>query len=223
MAVKRRYRSVTRAAAARATRASITTAARRLFIAHGYASASIDAIAREAGVAVQTVYAVFGNKRAILASLLDVLDDQAGAEALGLALQVPSARHQAVAFARFMTRLFNRGADVIAVARGASASEPALRELAAQGLIRHQRGTRQVAAGWGRMDALRPGLSVKDAAAILGALASYEVFQQLRGSGWTLRSYERWLGDTVVTLLLRDDGLTPARRQPRQVAVTIGR
>jgi AcrR family transcriptional regulator len=206
MAVTRRYRSEARAAGARITRATIAAAARRLFVAHGYASTSIDAIAREAGVAVQTVYAVFGNKRAILASLLDVLDDQAGAEALGIALRDPNAGHQAAGFARFMTRLFSRGGDVIAVARGASASEPALRALAAQGLVRHQRGTRQIAMAWGSSGALHPGLSSADAAAILSALASYEVFQQLRASGWTLRRYERWLGDTVVTLLLHDTG-----------------
>jgi AcrR family transcriptional regulator len=204
MAVKRRYRSVRRAAAARATRAAITAAARRLFVADGYASTSITAIAREAGVAVQTVYAVFGNKRAVLESLLDVLEDQAGLDALGRALQDPSARHQAAAVASFMTRLFSRGADIIGVARGASASEPALRALASKGLVRHQRGTRQVAAGWHKAGALQPGLSAADAAAILGAIASYEVFQQLRGAGWTLRHYERWLGATIVTLMLRD-------------------
>src|SRR6187549_1313499 len=141
MPVKRRYRSEARAAGARSTRANISASARRLFVAGGYASTSIDAIAREAGVAVQTVYAVFGNKRAILASLLEVLDDQAGLEALGKALGHPSPAHQAAGVARFMTRLFSRGGDVIAVARGASASEPALRELAAEGLVRHQRGT----------------------------------------------------------------------------------
>jgi hypothetical protein len=105
--------------------------------------------------------------------------------------------------ATFMTRLFTRGADVIAVARGASAGEPALRHLAAQGLVRHQRGTRQIATAWGKMGALRPGLSPADASAILGALASYEVFQQLRASGWAVRRYERWLGETIITLLLR--------------------
>jgi AcrR family transcriptional regulator len=206
MAVKRRYRSETRAAGAQVTRGRISAAARRLFVAHGYAPTPVEAIAREAGVAVQTVYAVFGNKAAILASLLDVLDDQAGAEALGIALRDPRAARQAAGLARFMTRLFSRGGDVIAVARGASASEPALRALAAQGLVRHQRGTKQVAAAWGNMGALRPGLSTADAAAILSALASYEVFQQLRASGWTLRRYERWLGDTVITLLLHDSG-----------------
>ncbi|MEO5821615.1 MAG: helix-turn-helix domain-containing protein [Vicinamibacteraceae bacterium] len=204
MAVKRRYRSDRRAAAALATRADITAAARRLFVANGYASTSIVAIAAEAGVAVQTVYAVFGNKRAVLESMLDVLDDQAGLEALKRGLEDPSAARQAAAVAAFMAQLFDRGADIIAVARGASASEPALRALAAEGLVRHQRGTARVATGWHRGKALRPGLSAADAAAILGAIASYEVYQQLRGSGWTLRRYERWLAATIVTLLLRE-------------------
>src|SRR4029077_8356797 len=64
---------------ARATRLRVLGAAERLFVRDGYAAASISAIANEADVAVQTVYAVFGTKRAILAELLDLRiagDDQ---------------------------------------------------------------------------------------------------------------------------------------------------
>lgn len=47
-------------------------AALRLFIANGYDGTTIDAIAREAGVAVQTVYFKFGNKQTIIKELVDV-------------------------------------------------------------------------------------------------------------------------------------------------------
>lgn len=47
-------------------------AAESLFVADGYAATTIAAIAEKADVAVQTVYAVFGNKRAILAELLAI-------------------------------------------------------------------------------------------------------------------------------------------------------
>ena len=55
---------------ARATRHRILDAAEVLFIRDGYAATAIAAIAAAADVAVQTVYAVFGTKRAILAGLL---------------------------------------------------------------------------------------------------------------------------------------------------------
>src|SRR5689334_18601337 len=65
-------RSPARRERARATRRRIREAAARLFVEHGYLATTIEAIAVEAGVAVQTVYFVFGNKRAMLAEALDV-------------------------------------------------------------------------------------------------------------------------------------------------------
>ncbi|MFF8828816.1 TetR/AcrR family transcriptional regulator [Streptomyces sp. NPDC015131] len=54
------------------TRTRLLDAALGLFAAHGYDGTTIEAIAREAGVAVQTVYFKFGTKAAILQELLDV-------------------------------------------------------------------------------------------------------------------------------------------------------
>lgn len=61
-----------RARKALATRHRVLDAAEILFVRDGYAAATIAAIAEKADVAVQTVYAVFGNKRAILAELLAI-------------------------------------------------------------------------------------------------------------------------------------------------------
>lgn len=47
-------------------------AARRLFLRDGYASTTIQALAKEADVAVQTVYASFGSKREVLKELFDI-------------------------------------------------------------------------------------------------------------------------------------------------------
>src|ERR1700730_16672448 len=56
---------------ARRTRDRIVRAATRLFLDRGYVSTTVDAIAREAGVATATVYQAFGTKQAILAAGLD--------------------------------------------------------------------------------------------------------------------------------------------------------
>ena len=69
---RRSYRSELRAQQARSTRQAIRDAAERLFVAHGYVATSINAIAEEAGVAPETVYATFKTKRALLKELLDV-------------------------------------------------------------------------------------------------------------------------------------------------------
>ena len=55
-----------------ATRQRIVEAAARLFVADGYLSTTITAIAREAGAGVQTVYLAFGSKVAILKTAIDV-------------------------------------------------------------------------------------------------------------------------------------------------------
>ena len=71
MSVKRRYASEKREAQARETRRAILAAALELFTANGYTATTIQAIAEDAGVAVQTVYAVFGNKRELLRQLIE--------------------------------------------------------------------------------------------------------------------------------------------------------
>ena len=54
------------------TRRAILDAAAALFVEPGYAATPLTAIAAKAGVAVQTVYKVFGSKQALLSELVDV-------------------------------------------------------------------------------------------------------------------------------------------------------
>ncbi len=68
---KRTYNSTRRLAQARQTRRLIVEAAGRLFRERGYAGTAIEAIAQQAGVAVETIYATFGNKVAILSAVVD--------------------------------------------------------------------------------------------------------------------------------------------------------
>ena len=67
----RTYYSLVRQRQADETRTRIAEAARKLILDQGYGAATMEAIAREAGVATPTVYAVFGSKRNILAELID--------------------------------------------------------------------------------------------------------------------------------------------------------
>lgn len=67
----RKYSSPTRERQASQTRTNILDATQRLLMDRGYAKTTIEAIAQEAGVAKQTVYAVFQSKRGIVAGLLD--------------------------------------------------------------------------------------------------------------------------------------------------------
>jgi len=200
--VKRRYHSPVRTAAAEGTRAAITAAARRLFAAQGYTATPIGRIAREAGVAVPTVYAAFGTKGSILESVLDAMEHDADVSALAAAMAGGSVAQQRDALARFMTQLFTKGADVIAAARAAGDSDPGLRTLARKGMERHRREIMKIAAAWARAGAVRRGLGPADAGESLSAITSHTLFAELKEVGWSSRQYESWLVDSINRLIL---------------------
>ena len=99
------------------TRRRILDAAEDLFTSNGYASTTMTAIAEQADVAVQTLYAVFGNKRAILTELIDarvVGDDHAGSlpdrQDWRAMEREPDPHRQLALFAQIATRIGNRSA-----------------------------------------------------------------------------------------------------------------
>src|SRR5260370_5645401 len=69
---KRHYDSSRRQEQSAETRRRIIAAARELFIRRGYGQATIAQIAETAGLAVETVYATFRNKAALLRQVLFV-------------------------------------------------------------------------------------------------------------------------------------------------------
>src|SRR5512138_1891149 len=69
---KREYDSSRRQAQASETRRRILEAAHKLFMERGYAGATAEAIASEAGVSAQTIYAIFKNKKKMLVSLMNI-------------------------------------------------------------------------------------------------------------------------------------------------------
>jgi AcrR family transcriptional regulator len=130
---RRPYRSELRTQQARETRRAIRDAAGRLFVENGYGATSITAIAEAAGVAPETVYATFKNKRALLKDVIDVTiagDDEPIAVADRPWLdEVPREQDQ-----RRRLSLINadgflrvaRVAPVMEVLRSAAASDPDL-------------------------------------------------------------------------------------------------
>ena len=74
-------KSTRRTLQAAGTREAIVEAAGRLFAADGYVRTTIDGIAAESGVAVQTVYNSVGNKAALLSAVLDSAAAGPGAQA----------------------------------------------------------------------------------------------------------------------------------------------
>ena len=69
---RRTYTSPLRADQALQTRRRILESAYRLFAENGYAATTIAAVARDAGVAPETVYLSLGNKRGLLEGAIEM-------------------------------------------------------------------------------------------------------------------------------------------------------
>jgi len=209
VSVKRSYSSAKRETQARETRRSILDEARTLFVATGYTATTIQAIAERAGVAVQTVYAVFGNKRELLRQLIEstiVGDDEPlpiteRSEAQAVANE-PDARRRAELDAALSRSITERVAPIVRVAEEAAASDP---ELAAMmDVVKAARRKEMIASV--KILAGPDGLRVDrgEAAATLYILYSPQVAGMLMGDyGWSPERYERWLARMLLETVIR--------------------
>ena len=199
---KRRYRSRLRDERAEDTRERIVTAARELFADRGVEGATVAAIARQAGVAEPTVYAVFGSKREIMAALLARTEQEAGAGAwAGQIAAEPDPAAKVVLFARWSRELITSSRDVVAAAhRG-----PATAELASEGDRRRREAIEALVAAVAATGALKPGLTAGQATDRAWILTGPEVYLLAAACGWTAETYQDWLA-----ALLREQILAPA-------------
>jgi len=187
---------------AQLTRRRIADAARRLFARQGYAATTLAGIAAEAGVAVQTVYAVYGSKAGILHVLRESAMRQPEAEALyALAMGEPSATRRLELFARSIRRRWELSGDVVVIHRDAGTADPEIRAGVAATLERRRAGIRALVSTL--EEALRPGMDVAQAAAIVDALTLPEVYAELVDvQGWAPDAYEGWLAAALTRELL---------------------
>jgi AcrR family transcriptional regulator len=200
-----------RAEQARATRRRIIDCARELFVQHGYAATTLDQIAAQAGVSVQTVYFHFGNKRTVLKEIVDVLsvgDDEPipmlDRSWVRQVREEPDGRRALATWLENGRAIFVRIAPIMKIVRDAAGADPEMAEQwdtnQRQRFIAHHALTEQLA----DKQALRPGLSVNEAADIIFSLVSPEVYQLLTAErGWTPAQWQRWITDTLTETILR--------------------
>ena len=211
--VKRPYRSTRRREQAAETRTRVLDAAAELFRERGYERASIAAIAEAAGVADETVYGHFRNKRNLLGELMQravrgtdtrSVPDQAGPRAISA---VTDQRRQLQLFAADVVRRLERAAPLVAVVGAGAQGEPELGRLLKQLHADRLQNLRVL------VDALRANGSLRTPAAAatetVWALTSPELYGLLTGiGGWSRRRYTAWLAESLEALLLSP---TPAR------------
>lgn len=208
---RRRYRSQQRRLHAETTRREIVEAAGRLFRADGYRT-PMTAIAAEAGVAVETVYRVFGTKTGLFRAALEALlaGGVARAEvpvgdrpAIRAIHDEPDPRRKVALYAATQPGIHRRAGPLLRALRDARATEPDLaglwNELEAQRLAGQGRFVAMLAEGsW-----LRQDRSVEEASDIVWTLCSLSLYDHLvTERGWSAGRYGAWLTAALTRELL---------------------
>jgi len=168
------------------------------------------AIAEHADVAVQTLYAVFGSKRAILTELIDarvVGDDHAGSlpdrQDWREMEREPDPHRQLALFAQIATRIGNRSAAINEIMAGAAGADPEIAAIYQRQRQSRYRDERRIARSLARKGALREGLSEAQAADIIWAIATTRTYRSLVGERrWTTDQYQHWLQDLLPRAVL---------------------
>jgi AcrR family transcriptional regulator len=194
----------------RLARRAVVDAARTLFVDRGYGATTIGALSESSDVPVATVYRLFSSKVGILKAVLDV--SIAGDDGERPVLDRPEVAamfaepdpHDLLAgFARMTVAINERSGPIYQILASAAASEPEAANLLGQYTQQRQQGQGQIARALARSGALRRDLRRRDAADIIHALMSPEVYRLLvTDRGWSRARYQRWLTDTLVQQLL---------------------
>jgi AcrR family transcriptional regulator len=213
-----------RALQAQETRRRILTAAHELFIDDGYGATSLQEVADRAGVAVQTIYFVFGNKRTLLKELVDVTiagDDEPVATMnrpwFQSALAAETAEAHLRAYVAGTRTILERIAPITKVMATAAAMDP---EIAT--LWQYEEDPRYVVHATAAGSLMgKPGasenVSAERAADILFGLLSPELYLLfVRDRGWSPDRWEQWTYD-ILHAELCSPAETSARRGTRRL------
>ena len=194
----------------RLARAAVVQAARTLFLERGYPGTTIEAISELSDVPPATVYRLFSSKLGILRALLDVSvagdDDDVPVEErpfVRAILADPDPRKQLSGFVGITSGIQSRTEPVYRILVSAAGSDPDAAALLAERTRHRQQNQSRIARHLARAGALRQELREREAADIIHALMSPEVYRLLVGDrGWTREQYEQWLKGILIDQLL---------------------
>ncbi|PWK80956.1 TetR family transcriptional regulator [Lentzea atacamensis] len=200
----------TRAERARQTRRRMIDAARGLFVGQGYAATTMDQIAAEAGVAVQTVYYTFRTKGQLLAEVVEVTaageDHPVPVPARAWVREMLSATSGQRVLALGVehgTAIYERVAALWPAVGAAAAADPAVNDYWRGVTTDRRSGQRAMVARIAELGELRPGLGVDRATDLVVVLVGHDVYHGLvEDARWSVTAYRAWLFTTLAGQLL---------------------
>ncbi len=193
----------------RLARRAVIEAARSLFLHNGYATTTITAISRRADVPEPTVYRLFSSKVGILKALLDVsiagddaivaVSERANVAAL---FEQHDMREVLAGFAAITTQINQRTNDLYSVLSRAADADVEAAELLRTLRQQRDQGQGKIVQSLHRKHKLRAGLKARDAADLVHALMSPEVYRLLvTDRGWSPEQYQQWATQTLIQQL----------------------
>lgn len=199
---RRRYSSPLREERARQTRAAVLDAAGRLFATRGWAATGMREVAREAGVAIETVYSHFSSKTELLRQAINIAvvgDEEAVPLAQRpefVALGSGSRAERIAAAAGLLTEVHVRTAGFAKVIREAAHTDEAMAE-ELDNTRRRQRV--DVEGALTLLIGRAPTVHELDG---IFAVVSVEVYLLLTEfTGWSRRRFETWMAEMLDRLV----------------------
>jgi AcrR family transcriptional regulator len=193
------------------TRRRMVGAAYRLFCEKGYVSTTMEAIAREANVAVPTLYFTFHTKGAILGEALGAavmgLDEPVGPEAAPWyrAFEAEPDPRKALKILVENTAVILRRVGPLTAAIHGAANDPEVAAVRALGEQRRHEGYGEIVRLLAAKAGLRQGLTMARATDILLVLLSPDLFDALEnGHNWSAVDGDRWVVEVLSQQLLPD-------------------
>lgn len=188
---------------AQQTRTEILDAARRLFMKQGFTSTTINEIASEADVAVQTIYSSVGPKADLLIELLGLAVPTAEIAAMEQRRDEATDPLQITQIGvRLQRQLMERAGDIIRLFADAAPADPEVRAVweyyAARSRARIACSMHRLA----ELGGLAPGLDVETAADIAFVLIHPKAYFEFQDLGWSHDQIERWLLNITTKALI---------------------
>jgi AcrR family transcriptional regulator len=200
---KRGYNVSLRQEQAQMTRKRIIDAARRLLLEGTYSAVTMDEIANEAGVAYQTVYAIFGTKIRLAEAMVD-----SGFSHLAEALKLLQAARGSAdpelwlqTVAKVWRAIYEPCADLLRFTL--ESGDPALQAHYQQVQESRLGRLKEVVSMLERSGRLRGGLTSADALDVMWAMTSPDTYTKfVFQRRWQPDRFEEWLATALIDLLL---------------------
>jgi AcrR family transcriptional regulator len=206
---RRRYDSSRRRAQAGETRSVVVQRARDLFVERGYGRTTVAEVAEAAGVSVETIYAAFGNKAALLHAAWDVTiggDDQAVVfherpEVVAIRDE-PDLARRLMLHAALAARTAERIAPFQLMVQAAAGADPAAGEMLEEMGRQRLAGMAVMAAEAAATGQL--AVSEEECRDVIWSMTDGMLWHRLVVErGWSHARFAEWLGGMWVDLLVR--------------------